>query len=511
MARDRVRKASINLITTSLYEIITFICGLVLPRLILSNYGSTYNGITSSVTQFLSLVSILRLGVAGATRVALYKTFAANDLAATSAIVRATEIYMRRIGYVILGYIVVLAIFYPLFVDTGVGYSDVAILIIAAGIGTFAQYFFGITYQTFLSADQSIYIYNVSQACCTIANTLLSTILIFSGCSIQVVKLGSSLVFFLTPFILNLYVTKKYKLDKKCKPDFSGLNQRKDVLASSLANIVHENTDIVVLTLFCDVKIVSVYTVYNLVMSSLRKILRIFSTGTEAIFGDMWARHQIDSIKRNLSLYEYVIGVFISIIFSTTLVLIVPFVVLYTKGVNDVEYSLPAYAFVITVAMAWYCFRTPYLTLVQGAGHYKETKIGSYFEAGLNLLSSIVLVQFVGIIGTAIGTLLANIFRSLQYAFYIDKNIVYRGKKLIIKRLLWILVNISVTCVTFNYFIELLPSASWTKWCICGVIIILVSAVITLMTSIIIYKDDIENTISVIQRMLARKKGNKSK
>lgn len=505
MARNRVKKATINILTTSLYEIVVFICGLILPRLILRNYGSTYNGITSSVTQFLSLVSILRLGVAGATRVALYKTLAQNDLAGTSAIVRATEKYMRKIGYVILGYIAVLAILYPLFVDTGIGFFDVFILVVAAGIGTFAQYFFGITYQTFLSADQSIYIYNIAQASCTIVNTAFSALLIYLGCSIQIVKMGSSMVFFLTPVFLNIYVSKKYKLNKRCDPDFAALNKRKDVFASSLANIVHENTDIVVLTLFCNVKIVSVYTIYNLVMSALRKVLSIFSTGTEAIFGDMWAKHQIDAIRTNLSLFEYIIGVFISIVFSTTLMMIIPFVSLYTKNVNDVNYILPSYALVITIAMAWYCFRTPYLTLVQGVGHYKETKQGAYIEACLNLVASVILVQFIGIIGTAIGTLLANVFRSLQYALYIDNNVIHRGKTVIIKRIVWIALNIICTCgivvLLFNNWIV----SCWASWIMKGIVMVVIGSSIALITSLLFFRDDMRKTYGVALRMITRK------
>lgn len=507
MAHSRVKKASMNLITSLLYEIVTFVCGLILPRLILSHFGSTYNGITSSITQFLSLVSILRLGVAGATRVALYRTLAADDTVGTSAIVKATEKYMRKIGFGILAYIAVLAVFYPMVTNTGVGYFDVAVLVVAAGIGTFAQYFFGITYETFLSADQSVYIYNISQTCCTVANTLLSAVLIYAGCSIQVVKLAGSVVFFMTPLILNIYVSSKYKLDKKCEPDYTAIKNRKDVLASSLANIVHENTDIVVLTLFCDVKIVSVYTVYNLVMSALRKVLSIFSTGTEAIFGDMWAKKQYGSIKRSLSLYEYIIGVFISVVFSATFMLIVPFVELYTTGVTDVNYILPTYALVISIAMAFYCFRTPYLTLVQGAGHYKETKHGAYFEAGLNLVSSIILVQFIGIKGTAIGTLLANVFRSFQYAFYIDDHIAKRGKGVVFKRAAWIVLNIGVSCLLGTMILGNRAESGWMFWVVGGATIVVVSVTVTIITSLIFCKSDMKATLSIAKGMVALRKG----
>ena len=491
MIKSRKKKATINIISATIYELIAFISGLILPRLILSNFGSEYNGITSSIVQFLNLVAILRLGIAGATRVALYKTLANDDLEGTSSIVKATENYMRKIGIVIIIYICVLAFLYPLIIHSSISYFDVVILIIASGIGTFAQYYFGITYQTFLSADQSIYIYNFIQVGCTLLNTIISVILIKLGFSIQFVKGASALIFFATPLILNIYVSKKYKLKKDCEPNKTALDGKKDVMGHSIANIIHSNTDIIVLSVFCNVKVVSIYTVYNLVMTGLKKVLDIFSTGTESIFGNMVAKNENDKIKKNLNLYEYIIGIFIIVSISCTLVLLIPFVSLYTKGIKDVNYILPSYAIVITIAQAFFCMRTPYLTLVQGAGHYKETKKGAYLEAILNLSISVVLVNIIGIVGTAIGTLFANIFRTLQYAIYIEKNIISRGKNIIINRFVWITLSISIISFFGKIFLYKYAIISWISWTIIAIMMIIISAFITLITSLLICRDDL--------------------
>ena len=75
----RSKKALINSISSLLSQLVTIICGFVLPRLILSQFGSSYNGITSSITQFLNCVILLRAGVGGVTRAALYKPLADGD------------------------------------------------------------------------------------------------------------------------------------------------------------------------------------------------------------------------------------------------------------------------------------------------------------------------------------------------------------------------------------------------------------------------------------------------
>ena len=504
MMKSRTQKATINLISTALFEIITFASGLILPRLILTNYGSAYNGIISSITQFLSLVSILRLGVAGATRVALYKTLANHDNKGTSSIVKATELYMRKIGVIILVYILCLSVAYPVYLKSEYGYLNVALLVIAAGLGTFAQYFFGITYQTFLTADQSVYIYNIIQSICTIVNTAISILLILRGFSIQVVKFGSALVFVITPIILSVYVNAKYHLDQDAIPDDKALSQKKDVMASSLANIIHQNTDIVVLTLFCDIKLVSVYTVYNLVMTALKKIQDIFTTGVESIFGDMWAKREYEKISKYLNVFELIIGIFISVAFSCTSILLLPFIGLYTKGVMDIEYVLPQYALIICLAQLFFCFRTPYLVLVQGAGKYKETKTGAYIEAALNLGLSILLVNFLGIIGTAIGTLVANVFRTIQYSIYIDKEMIKHSFRIVIKRILWIVLNICLSYLSLNW-LQGYTTESWLHWIFGGVATLGISGIITCVSGLVFFRDDSKNTFAVIMRVFKRR------
>lgn len=81
-------------------------------------------------------------------------------------------------------------------------------LVLILGISTFAQNYFGITYQMLIQADQRQYIYSAITIATTILNTLIASLLIEMDFSIHTVKLGSAIVFALNPIILNLYVRK---------------------------------------------------------------------------------------------------------------------------------------------------------------------------------------------------------------------------------------------------------------------------------------------------------------
>lgn len=508
MEKSRVKKTSYNIIALALYELVNFAYQLILPGLIIRTYGSAYNGLASSITQFLKYIQILTIGVAGPTRVALYKAHANNDRIQISAVVNAHARYMRKVGVALIGYIAILCVAYPLLTNTEFSTIEIVLLTIAIGVHSLASYFYGATYNTLLTADQRQYVYNVFKTGITVVTLIISVILIQASFSLQAVKLASGLVFLIGLVFLNKRVSHKYKINKSVPPDMTALSQRRDAMGHSIANIIHDSTDVAVLTVMCNVSVVSVYSVYHIVMNGLKQLLNIFTVGTEAVFGSMIARGEKEKIVKSLSCFEFLIGAFVAIVFSAASVLIVPFVSLYTKGVTDINYIIPEYAAVIIIAQAFFCLRTPYVTLVQAAGHYKQTKTGAYLEAGINIVSSIILTYFMGIIGTAIGTLLANVFRTVQYAVYSHRHLVKRNAFIYVKRTIWIVVSAGLT-VWITHSSVVRYAVSWKYWVLCGVIIISISGLICAGTGYLIFRDDSRYAMSIFKGVFRKRKKRK--
>ena len=502
----RTKKAFWNIVSSMLFLIINTICGLITPRLILASFGSDYNGIISSATQYLSMINLLTLGIAGPTRVALYNTLAKEDKLGTSRIVKATKIYMQKVGLAVIAYAIILMIVVPLFAKTSISKRDVALLIGIVSISSFAQYFFAITYQTLLSADQSEYISNVINIIKVVVNTVLIAVLIYFNASIFVVKLGSSIIFFICPVALNIFVKKHYSLNDKCDPDNSAIKGRSAAVYHSVANIIHDNTDIVLLTLFSDIKTVSVYTVYNLVASGLRNLMRVFTSSLESPFGSMWAKCEKERLEYNFRIYEFGIYFFASIVFSTSYIMIIPFVSRYTVGVNDTNYILPIFAFLVITSELIFCIRQPYLTMVQATGNYEATKKDAIAEAVINIVASIILINLIGINGVIIGTIIANIYRTVRYAYFTDKNIISRGILVFIKRIIWcasaVVINIWLSSLLNKLIVF---SENWFGWIVQGVLVLIISLIITLLLSICIYRNEVSSFFKVIKRMIFKR------
>lgn len=477
-----------------------------MPRFLLLHFGSDYNGVASSITQFLNFITILQFGIAGATRFSLYKVLAENDIKGISGIINATEKYMRKIGLVLLVYIGVLAFAYPYIASTALPAFEVGLLVLIIGASSFSQYFFGITYQILLTADQRQYIYHIIATVATCLNTAIAVVLMKTGQNIFIVKAGSAIIFVMVPVILSAYVRKTYKIDRTVPPDKTALKNRWDVMWHSIANIVHDNTDLVVLTVFADVKQVSVYTVHYLVINGLYKILSIFTNSLEAAFGNMFAKKEYKTAYKNLEIYEFFMCSFVSVVFSCALVLIVPFVKLYTKEIDDVNYIEPLFAAIAVVAQMVMCIRQPYLTVVRAAGHYKQTKNGALMEAGLNIVISVILTHFFGIVGVAVGTLAANLFRTLQFANYLKKDILNRPFRKPLLMMLWTAFNVSVIYIASQFILNTVVIDSWFNWVLAGAVCCVLAFAVTLLTAFVCCRKNLTVSLNLMKSLLLKRK-----
>ena len=509
MKRSRTQKAFLNVASSIASEFISLACGLILPRLILSNYGSAYNGITQSITQFISYISLMKAGIGGATAVALYKPLAEKDNRKISEVLAATEQFMRKIALLFAVFVLILACVYPLLVRDEFGWLFTASLVLIISISTFGQYYFGFTYQMLLSADQKDYITTCLNIITTIVNTILSVILIRGNHSIHVIKLGSSLAHLITPLSLYFYVRKKYNIIKGIKPNEDVIPQRWDATAHEVASFINNNTDVVLLTLFTNMSEISVYSVYHYVISNLKKIVTQVTVGFGAAFGDMYARNEIDLMHQNLGIFELIIYSFTSVLYSVCLVMILPFVVIYTKGVTDIEYVRPLFALVTVLASIFNCFRIPYRVIVINVGHYKQTKNGAIMEAVINIVVSVIGSICFGLIGVALGTLCAMIFRTLQYAIYLSKNIMYRDIKYFIRHVALTFGIIAVVYLVSRLYMPAVIDG-WFYWALYAAITTIIAAVLTIGTDYLLYKDDLFNLIDKLKRNFLKKSKGKN-
>ena len=494
----RNKKLASNTISSLILQITTIICGFILPKLILNHFGSEVNGLVNSITQFLSLISFLDLGVGAVFQSSLYKPLAEYDNESISRIFVSGQSYFTRLAELLLGYVIILVFIYPFISNQNFGFVFTATLIAAISISSFAQYYFGMANGLFLTADQRGYIsYNV-QIITLIINTIACYILIKAGASIHIVKLATSCIYLARPIVLKIYVDKHYQIDKKIKYDDEPIKQKWNGLAQHIASVVLESTDTIVLTMFSTLSNVSIYSVYYLVIAGIKQLFTATTNGVQALIGELYAKDDNNELNRVFAWTEWIIHTATTFVFGCTAVLIVPFVLVYTKGIIDADYNQPVFSLLIVFAYAAYCYRLPYHIVIKAGVHYKQTQRCYIIATIVNIVISVLTVYWFGLIGVAIGTLVAMLYQTVWMAWYDSKNIIHWPFRNFLKQ-------ISVDSIIFfcGYFasrIIIISSYAYISWVVMAIKVALIWSVIAIVINIIFYKSSMEK---ILRRILS--------
>lgn len=491
-----------NSIMAITYEAVSIICGFILPRLILKSFGSSYNGITSSITQFLSCVTLLRSGIGGVTRAALYKPLAEGNREQISGIYNATESFMKKVAIIFGVSVLVFACIYPFALHDQFEWLFTFSLVLIIASSTFIDNYFGITNFMLLQADQRGYVNTSLQITTVILNTIVAVILIKCGASIHVVKLGSALVFFIRPITINIFVRKHYRINRQIEKNNTAIAQRWDAFAHQVAQFINNNTDVMVLTLFSDIKLVSVYTVYHLVGNGLYKLERTLTEGMGAAFGNMMAKNEDALLQKNFRLFEFMVFTVSTFLFTCGAILIVPFVSVYTRGVHDISYIRPAFGILMCVNQYLFCIRLPYQMLAEVAGHFRQTRNGAIMEAVINVVLSVILVVRYGLIGVTIGTFCGLTFRTIQYSIYSSKRILKRSMKVVLYRIVISCVQAFLIVVICRLLFGISDVSSYMQWIVEAIRTCMIGVLIITGTSLAFYNNESKQFVSKVLKTI---------
>lgn len=500
----RSKRAIYNIITSLLLQLVIIINGFVVPKIIISSYGSSVNGLIASIGQFLSYIALLDSGFTAVVKSELYKPIAEKNISKINNILKSADLFFKKIAFIYIIYIIVLIFTYPLIVNNTFDYIFTMTLIVILSLSSLAEYYFGMTYRVFLQADQKSYVVSIIQIILYIINIILIIFLSSLNVSVQLLKLSSILIFTMRPIIQTIYVKKKSNVNIKLGDKKYIIKNRWDGMAQHIASVIHTNTDIAILTIMCSLVEVSIYSVYNLVVMGIKNLIQSFTGGIDATFGDMIAKNEYDNLNAKFNTYEIIFYSIITILFTSTIILIVPFVSVYTKEISDANYVRYAFGYLLVISEYIWAIRLPYSSITLAAGRFKQTKKGAWVECLTNIIISIILVRKYGLIGVTIGTIIAMLIRTLEFIYYSNKYILSRN---IWKSLKKILVVVMETIVIFFIcrYLPCLDSINYLNWLLNAIMVFLTSCIITLTINFICYRNEYKNVYKMIKQVFRRK------
>ena len=239
----RSKQAMKNLMSNLMLQIIVFIVGIILPRFFLEEYGSTVNGMVTSINQFLTYMGLAEAGVGTASVVALYAPLADQRQDDVNSILSATRLFYYKSGMIFIALVMGLVAIYPYLISQQLPASMVRMMIIVLASSTIVDYLFLGKYKVILSAMQRGYVVAIAQAIGTLVNMGISILLIKAHANVVLVKAVATGAYILRFFVVRWYVKRQIpEINFKVEPNYKALSQRGAALLHQIVGIIVNNT-----------------------------------------------------------------------------------------------------------------------------------------------------------------------------------------------------------------------------------------------------------------------------
>ena len=437
MAENKGRNARINAFFGFFNQFVILALGLVIPRLVLVNYGSEANGLLTTVAQIFTYVALLEAGIGNAAVNAFYTPIVSGDKAGICNVFSATQKYFRKVTLLYAICVIIISFGYPLIVASTLDYATIFWVIFFQGMSGAITFYFSAAYRQLLIADGKYYIVSTIHLIVYILSSASKIVLMSFGCDIVFLQILNFLITCIQILLFVLVMKKRYVyLKRVASPNMAALAERNAFVVHEVSSTIFSSTDALVLSTFCNLKVASVYSVYNMVFSSLSSLVNSVNNGLNYILGHSYAQKNSQKYEITHDTYESIYMMSVFAIFTVAYVLILPFVSLYTAGVEDIKYIDEFLPLLFVAIQLLSCSRAVASRLITISGHAKKTQIRSIIEAAINLIVSIVLVNLIGIYGVLLGTIVALLYRSNDIIIYANTKILKRSPLCTYKKML---------------------------------------------------------------------------
>lgn len=403
--------------------------GIFLPRLVMLSFGSEANGLLNTITQIFTYVALLEAGIGNATLNALYEPLSSGDRNKTLQIMASSQSLFRKTTALYMLLVGLLTVMLPFIIRSELSKRTIALVTLLQGMSGASGYYLTAAYKQLLAADGRNYYSENAQLLTHVCSTAGKIVLIQLGANIVLLQILNFAVTMVGILFLRLIVKKQYPwLKTKGIPQTYKLKDRSAFVVHELAATVFSCTDVVVISAMCGLAASSVYSVYNLVYSSLQMMLTTVATGTMYLIGQAYHKGHVYFQK----MYDVYDRLYIFLVFSVMIVAVVltgPFVALYTAGITDAHYQDQLLPFLFALVVVLSSCRQAASRAIAVAGHVKKTQGRAILETAINLTFSIAMVFVFGIRGALYGTIAALLYRTTDMIIYANHKILKRSCK----------------------------------------------------------------------------------
>ncbi|WP_230575807.1 lipopolysaccharide biosynthesis protein, partial [Bacillus rhizoplanae] len=420
----RVKSSIINISAGLGNQIIITSLSFISRTVFINSLGVEYLGINGLLTNILSMLSLAEVGIGSSIMYSLYKPVAENDQQKINVLMR-----LYRNAYMVIALVVLLLglslmPFLGYFIkDSSV--DNVHLIYAIFLLNTVAPYLYSHR-SSLLNVCQKGYIVTGVYSISSITSTCLKIVVLHFTKNYILYLVIDSMVTITTSIFLAIIVSKMYpflkdkvssKLDNETKNNI--IKNVKAIVLQNIGNYLVLGTDNIIISSFVSVAAVGLYSNYNMLIDICRTFTYQIFNNTYHSVGNLVAKESVDkvySIYKVYTLLNFWLYSFFSILLCVT---IEPFITLWIGSKFLMSKSV---LFILIIIFYERGMRNAITTVKTTAGIFQEDRYAPLFQAAVNLIISIILVQYIGIAGVFIGTLISV----LVVPFWVTPYLVYK-------------------------------------------------------------------------------------
>ncbi len=503
----RTKKAIYNNIASMSLQFIMLLISLVVPRIIIKTYGSEVNGLISSLKQFIVYINYIEAGMTASIIYLLFRPLAKFDNELVGSLVSKSRKEYYRVTFFYLIAVLIFSAVYPLFLNNSLKYVYILLIVLTLGLYGVLDFFTMAKYRSLLTADQRSYVISLTTILTLICHTTLTLILLHFNVDIVLVLAIPSVFLALRTFILKLYIKKRYsKIDYK-KPIYS-----KKIDNRSSAFIMHFSTGfnlsitILLVTFLVPLDVVSVFSVYNLIFLGVSAILTTLTNSMQASFGNVIAKNEKQTLYKANNKYEFVMFMIIAVVYSAMLILVIPFVSVYTKGITDIDYIR---VLLVVLFVVWGIInnsRITYTTIISASGNWKMVKNINIIQTSLLFVFSLGFGLLWGLNGVLLGMILSTTYKSLSMMITVNKKVLVIKNRFSLFRLIRTFLIVGISYIPFYFQIFIVKANNYLEWGLNGVLVFVWVLVVTIIVNLVFEFETVKNLVKDIVSRSKRKR-----
>lgn len=420
----RTKKAAANFTVNFVMLLVSIVPLFILRKVFLDTLGSDFLGLSALFTSLIGLLSLADLGISTAIIYALYKPFAEKDYEKIMGYIHYYTKFYQAVGLIIFVFGIALLPFFPLFINGEIAVQDAQLYFLIALVNTIITYFFSAKFSLLIVAQEGYRI------------TLASTTSIVLTAMIQMVALylyQNFYIFLLIQLVINLiyliaitiYINKRFGWQSGINGTIE-ISEKRKLKKNIKALFIHKvgeygvfGTDNLLISYFVNIVSVGIYNSYYMVIAVAMKLVHSAFNGITASIGNLLIAEEkeiVFAIHKKLFFFNFWIASFLAISMFNT---IQQFILLW---LGDSQYLNTLTISIILLNVYITLMRVSVEKFKEAGGLYQQDQYSAIIEAVINLVFSIILVQYMGLPGIFLGTLISN----FTVVFWVKPKMVYK-------------------------------------------------------------------------------------